>query len=159
MVGLNDRKFEVLACMNGEFCGSVMIKNHIDNFVWRLIVVYGSPYEEGKTRFVQELDTFLDNWDRPTVIGGDFNLVSSCKDKSNGTMNIKWVDLFKDWINKFGLIELKASNRSYTWTNNQSSQLWQPLTNFFVLILLSRSSLWPLFRQRIEATMTMYHRF
>jgi hypothetical protein len=33
MVGLNDRKFEVLTCMNGEFCGSVMIKNHIDNFV------------------------------------------------------------------------------------------------------------------------------
>jgi exonuclease III len=24
LVGLNDRKFEVLACMNGEFCVSVM---------------------------------------------------------------------------------------------------------------------------------------
>jgi hypothetical protein len=34
-------------------------------------------------------------------------------------VNVKWVDLFKDWINKFCLIELKSSCRTYTWTNNQ----------------------------------------
>lgn len=77
-------------------------------------MVYGSPYDEGKISFIQELETFLDNWDGPTVIGGDFNLVSSCKEKSNGLVNLKWVDLFKDWINKFGLIELKTSTRAYT---------------------------------------------
>jgi hypothetical protein len=55
--------------MNGEFCASVMVKNCYDKFDWRLIVVYGSPYEEGKLRFIQELDSFLDNWDRPTVLG------------------------------------------------------------------------------------------
>jgi hypothetical protein len=67
--------------MNGEFCVSVMVKNCSDNFVWRLIVVYGSPHEEGKLRFIQELGAFLDNWEGPTVIGGDFNLVSSYKEK------------------------------------------------------------------------------
>jgi hypothetical protein len=100
--------------MNGEFCVSVMVKNYFDNFVWHLIVVYGFPYEEGKLRFIQEFEAFLDNWEGPTVIGGDFNLVSSCKEKNNGIVNIRWVDLFKDWINKFGLLEWKSSNRSYT---------------------------------------------
>jgi exonuclease III len=114
LVGLNDRKFEMLACMNGEFCASITVKNCFDKFVWRLIVVYGSPYEEGKLRFIQELESLLDNWDGPTVMGGDFNLVSKCKEKSNGVVNVKWVDLFKDWINTFGLIELKPSCRTYT---------------------------------------------
>jgi hypothetical protein len=43
LVGFNDRKFDILACMNGEFCASVMVKNCYDNFVWRPMVVYGSP--------------------------------------------------------------------------------------------------------------------
>jgi exonuclease III len=81
LVGFNNRKLDVLACMKGEFCVSVMVKKCSNHFVWRLIVVYGSPYEEGKLGFIQELETFLDNWEGPTVIGGDFNLVSSCKDK------------------------------------------------------------------------------
>ena len=117
--------------MKGDFCVSVMVKNCADNFVWRLIVVYGSPYEEGKLGFIQELETFLHNWDGPTVIGGDFNLVSSCKDKNNGIVNLKWVDLFKDWINKFGLIELKPSNRSYTWTNNQDQPIMAAIDKVF----------------------------
>jgi mannosylglycoprotein endo-beta-mannosidase len=131
LIGFNGRKFEILACMNGDFCASVMIKNCYDKFVWRLIVIYGSPYEEGKLSFIQELDTFLDNWDGPTIIGGDFNLVSSCKKKNNGIVNFKWVDLFTDWINKNGLIELKPSNRTYTWTNNQEQPIMAAIDKFF----------------------------
>jgi hypothetical protein len=81
--------------------------------------VYGSPYDEGKSDFIQELHSLLDNWDGPTLIGGDFNLVSSVKDKNNGIVNHRWLDLFQEWIHTFGLLELKNSSRSYTWTNNQ----------------------------------------
>jgi len=131
LVGLNGRKFEMLACMNGEFCSSVMIKSCYDKFVWRLVVVYGSAYEEGKLEFINELYTLCGNWDGPTVFGGDFNLVSCCKEKNNGRVNVKWVDLFKDWKNKFGLIELKPSNRSYTWTNNQEQPVMAALDKVF----------------------------
>jgi hypothetical protein len=31
----------------------------------------------------------------------------------------KWSDLFNEWVNKFGLVELKNSARAFTWTNNQ----------------------------------------
>jgi hypothetical protein len=61
LVGFNDRKFDVLAWMNGDFCVSAMIKNCSDSFIWRLIVVYGFPYEDGKLSFIQELDSFLCN--------------------------------------------------------------------------------------------------
>ena len=58
--------------------------------------VYGSSYEEGKARFIQELHEILDNWSGPTLLGGGFNLVANMKEKNNGIANQKWVDLFKD---------------------------------------------------------------
>jgi hypothetical protein len=119
LVGLNERKFEVIAWKNGSFSVAGIIKNCLDNFVWRFVVVYGSPYEEGKADFLGELVGLLANRDGPTAIGGDYNIVTTAKEKNNGQVNQKWADSFLDLINKWGLIELKNSNRSYTWTNNQ----------------------------------------
>lgn len=96
LVGLNSRKFEVLAWQNLSFAVSVMVKNCDDKFVWRFISVYGSPYEDGKQEFINELHSLLENWDGPTLIGGDFNLVANIKEKSNGVVNHKWVDLFQE---------------------------------------------------------------
>lgn len=70
LVGVNKRKFEPIAWKVGSFCIAGMLRNSLDNLVWRLIVVYGSPYEEGKAEFLIELDDILANWDGPTVIGG-----------------------------------------------------------------------------------------
>jgi hypothetical protein len=55
--------------------------------VWRLIIIYGPPYEESKMLFLSELDGILLNWHGPTLIGGDFNLVRNQKEKSNGVVN------------------------------------------------------------------------
>jgi hypothetical protein len=43
--------------------------------------VYGSACEEGKADFIQELHDVMDNWDDPTLLGGDFNLVTNLKEK------------------------------------------------------------------------------
>ena len=64
-----------------------MIKNYDTKLVWRFIIVYGSPYEEGKSDFIQELYDLVGNWDGPTLIGGDFNLVANINEKSNGVVN------------------------------------------------------------------------
>lgn len=77
------------------------------------MVVYGSPYEEGKLDFLQEIGSILSNWDGPTVLGGYFNLITTAREKCNGNINQRWADLFQDWINKFGLIKLKNSSRSW----------------------------------------------
>ena len=60
----------------------IMIKNCVDNFIWRFICVYCSAYEEGKMEFIQELEGMLENWSGPIVFGGDFNLVTNIKEKN-----------------------------------------------------------------------------
>lgn len=134
LVGFNDKKFDVLAWKIGNFSIAAMVKNCHDNSIWRFITVYGSPYDEGKHEFILEMEGLLDNWDGPTVIGGDFNLICTAKEKSNGVINHKWADLFLEWISKFGLIELKPSTRSFTWSNNQDQPVLAALDKIFCTV-------------------------
>lgn len=131
LVGFDESKMEVTAWQTKTFCLSAMVKNHKDHLHWRYIAVYGSPYEEGKLDFIQELHSLVENWDGPTVIGGDFNLVTNAKEKNNGSINFKWSALFQDWINKQGLIELKNPTRSFTWTNNQEQPIMAAIDKIF----------------------------
>jgi len=134
LVGVDERKFDVIAWKVGKFSVAGIIKNCHDNFVWRLVVVYGSPYEEGKLEFLEELDSLLTNWDGPTVLGGDFNITITAKEKNNGQINQKWANSLIDLINKWGLVELKNSSRSYTWTNNQDNPILAALDKIFCTI-------------------------
>jgi hypothetical protein len=40
--------------------------------------------------------------------------------------------MFNDWINKFGLIEIKNSSRQFTWGNNQDNLVMALLDRVFV---------------------------
>lgn len=119
LIGANDDIFTMTLGELLEFTVSVMLTNKVSGFTFKLVVVYGSPYEEAKQSFLDELHKVMGAWKGPTMLGGDFNLIRSVLDKNNGNVNFKWVDLFNDWINKWGLIELELRNRKYTWTNNQ----------------------------------------
>jgi len=66
---------------------SIMIMGKKSGFSWKLIVVYGSPYEPGKQDFINELHNILNSWDGPTMFGGDFNLVRDSSNKNNGNIN------------------------------------------------------------------------
>jgi hypothetical protein len=77
-------------------------------------VIYGSPYEEGKQDFIDELHSIMEKWQGPTLIGGDFNLVRFVSDKSNGVINHRWADSFNDWISRWRLVELDFNNKAYT---------------------------------------------
>lgn len=45
------------------------MKNKQDGLEWRIIVVYGSPYEEGKQEFISELHEMFISWQGSTLIG------------------------------------------------------------------------------------------
>jgi hypothetical protein len=45
------------------------VKNVADKWIWRLVIVYDSPYEESKLDLLTELDGVLANWLGPTLIG------------------------------------------------------------------------------------------
>ena len=59
LVGVNERKFETIAWKIESYCVAGILRNNLDHFVWRLIVVYGSPYEEGKSEFLLEIESLL----------------------------------------------------------------------------------------------------
>lgn len=40
------------------------------------------------------------------------------------------MDLFNDWLNFNGLVELKISSRSFTWTNNQEQPILAAIDKF-----------------------------
>ena len=131
LVGFRTSRIEVLSWKLNNFSVSVSIRNSADNFCWRLIVVYGSAYEHNKQEFIDELHTVVDDWDGPTLVGGDFNLIRNIADKNNENINFHWVDAFNNWVNTWGLVELKLPNRSFTWTNNQDHPTMAVLDRVF----------------------------
>jgi hypothetical protein len=94
----------MLGWQDFKYCVVLIVKNNSNKFTRRLIVVYGSPYEETKLEFIDELHLVMGNWEGPTLVGGDFNLVRTQKEKKT-----------------MGLIEIKDQSRSYSWSNNQAS--------------------------------------
>ena len=98
---------------------------------FRIITVYGSPYEEGKEAFISELNTLFLDIHTPTLIGGDFNLVRNAEDKSSGSINHKWSDNFNAWIEIWSLLEIKLASRKFTWSNTQVDIIMSTIDRLF----------------------------
>jgi hypothetical protein len=131
LVGFKSLIFEIANWNQYEYCVSVIIKNQLDNFIWRLIVVYGSSYEEKKMEFISELHVVMSSWQGPTLVGGDFNLVRNQSDKSNDIINFTHASAFNEWINEWGLIENKDPSRLFTWSNNPGRPIMAVLDRIF----------------------------
>jgi len=132
LVGCNNEKFSATLLEVLDFSVSLMIEDKTTSFCWKQVVVYGSPYDNGKEDFINELHDIMDKWQGPIIIGGDFNLVRSSAEKSNGNINLRWADLFNDWINKWALIDLDLGNRKFTWTNNQDNRIMARIDRVFI---------------------------
>jgi hypothetical protein len=59
LVGIKAQSMEIISWCNFTYSRMMMIRNYSDNLVWRLIVVYGPPYDEHKLDFVAELDLVM----------------------------------------------------------------------------------------------------
>jgi hypothetical protein len=81
---------------------------------------------------VDELHKIFFGWQGPIMIGGDFILSRFVSDKNNARINHRFANLFNDWVNKWGLIELDLANRKYTWANNQGNLVLAKLDIVFV---------------------------
>jgi hypothetical protein len=132
LLGVRGYSFRMVGVSLLNSSVSVILQYDRTSFSWRLVVVYGCPYEEEKANFIDELHVVLPSWQGPTLVGGDFNLSRFPSDKSNGHINQKWVDCFNDWVNKWGLIKINPSNRKYTWANNQKSLVMAKLDRVFM---------------------------
>jgi hypothetical protein len=96
LVGLKSVCFCLLRWQEFQFAGVALVKNNSYDFIWRIVVIYGSPYEELKVEFIEELHLIMSMWSGPTLLGGDFNLVRNQKEKSNDLVNFNLVSLFNE---------------------------------------------------------------
>jgi hypothetical protein len=106
LVGFNSSIFDILGWQEFKYCGVARITNQGDGFEWRMISVYGSPYDETKHEFIEELHVVTSEWQGPTLIDGDFNLVRC--------INFAHTTLFNEWIDQWGLIDVKDPCRVFS---------------------------------------------
>lgn len=132
LVGSNSDMFSMMVDDILSYTISVLLTYKKTSFVWKFITVYGPAYDEFKQDFLDELELVIGKWQGPTLIGGDFNLVRFICDKSNGLINHRWADSFNFWIDKWGLIELSAMNKKFTWTNKQEFPILAKIDGIFV---------------------------
>jgi hypothetical protein len=67
LVGVKHSFADIVRCDQHQFCLSLVLKNLSDKFTWRLVVVYGSPYDEFKQDFIKELHMVMGEWQGPTM--------------------------------------------------------------------------------------------
>jgi hypothetical protein len=53
-----------------DFSLNCMVQNKKDGFVWKLVLVYGSPYEDKNVAFIDELHLLLEGWQGPIMVRG-----------------------------------------------------------------------------------------
>jgi hypothetical protein len=82
LVGVRDDTMEILASSDGEFHIKLHIRNKAANFIWSLVVVYGAAQDEFKADFLRVMVNLAKDNPHPILIGGDFNLLRFCHEKS-----------------------------------------------------------------------------
>jgi hypothetical protein len=113
LVGVNSDVFEVISWEVKVFSISTIVKIKRSSLNIRLTTFYGSPYREENEAFISELHELFLNWDGPTMIGGDFNLVRYQSNKSNVVIDFKWADKFNAWIDMWAMVEIGLDGRSF----------------------------------------------
>jgi exonuclease III len=131
LLGFNSDIFEVEIWCIKKFSINSVVVNKKDKFKCRICVVYGAVDEENKQEFLDELHDCVVEYNEPLLIGGDFNLVRSQKDKSNEVVDIKWCDKYNEWFNRNSLIEIGLTERDFTWSNNQERVIISHIDRIF----------------------------
>jgi hypothetical protein len=67
------------------------------------MAVYGPAQEDFKTTFLTKLVRTCQQNYLPTLIGGDFNMMRSRKEKNKNNFNMRWPFLFNAIIDNFDL--------------------------------------------------------
>jgi hypothetical protein len=66
------------------------------------------------------------------LVGGDFNIMRSPREKNNSRYDDRWPFLFNDVINSLNLRELALSGRQFTWANRLQNPTYEKLDRVLV---------------------------
>ncbi|KAK9683646.1 hypothetical protein RND81_10G155900 [Saponaria officinalis] len=110
-----------IVCMY-KCCNFIICRVHeCKDLFWYLCLVYRAPKASYRERVWDELGVWLESFDKPALLIGDFNQVDFTWDKlSTNTGKIKGADTFIDWCREQNLSEIPYKGLKYTWCNNMS---------------------------------------
>jgi endonuclease/exonuclease/phosphatase family metal-dependent hydrolase len=117
---------KVLASSGEDYHIKLHICNKADDFTWSLVAVYGVAQNEFKADFFHELVNLAKNNLYPILIGGDFNLLRFCHEKSN-RFDDHWPFLFNVVIDSLDLREVEMIGRQFTWANSHPNPTYEKL--------------------------------
>lgn len=124
LIGINASVLELSLIVAGEFYIKLHLCNKLDKFKWILMAVYGLAQDDFNPAFLAELVRVCQQNPLPTLIGGDFNILRSSKEKNNDRYNDRWPFLFNAVIDSFDLREIELSGR-----HRRTLYLTQPTRN------------------------------
>jgi len=126
-MGVDEDLVDVTHIESSDHFQSTTLTQKNDNFVWRLINVYGLVKDNQKQDFQDELEVLIRG-----VIGGDFNLVRRIEEKSTSNVNLSLMDAFNNFVANTGLREIHRGGGQYTWTNKQINPVMVVLNRIFM---------------------------
>jgi hypothetical protein len=130
LVGINEDKIEIIQTWILIFSITVLLKQKNIGFVWMFTSVYGPNILSLRNIFWQKLRDIRSLSDVTWLVGGDFNVVRSRQERKRRTFNHSISNKFNLFINNNHLIDLKTTDRSFTWTNFRISPSFACLDRF-----------------------------
>jgi len=91
------------------------------------MAVYSLVQDDFKSAFLAELVRACQQNPLPTLIGGDFNILRSSKDKNNDRYVDRWPFLFNAVIDSVDLREIDLTGRQFTWANSLTKPTYERL--------------------------------
>jgi exonuclease III len=104
-----------------QYSISGTVLNRTDNTTWSITGVYGPQEDELKEDFMQEIWMIHSRVVARWMLLGDFNLIASAADKSNGNLNLRLLGQFRALIQDLKLIDYPIVGRRFTWCNERES--------------------------------------
>lgn len=98
-----------------------------------MINIYGSAQHDLSSDFLNEVRDFCTSVDLLFVMGGDFNLIRSDKDRNRGQGDPKLMELFNNFIGDLQLREIHVNGVKFTWSNKQQDPLLIKLDRILAL--------------------------
>jgi exonuclease III len=124
LLGINSHNCQLIDWTIGKFSLTAYLQNTSDKVIWACTTVYGPTDQNLKGEFWSELSAIGSSWSGPLIIGGDFNAIRSRHEKKGVSFDLRNSEAFNTWINSLALIDLKCTDRNFTWARGgKSSQM------------------------------------
>jgi endonuclease/exonuclease/phosphatase family metal-dependent hydrolase len=94
--------------------------------------VYGPQLEGEKLQFMQELRDIRPMTYKRWVLLGDFNLIYKICDKSNGNVNRRLLNQFRQVLEELEVKELHLNGHRFTWTSKTRTSTQTKIDHVFV---------------------------